>query len=325
MEEEANSWIRRTKFSHTVCHRLDAWRLASFPLTIQPDRIPVAKSKPRTSNLNKKPEAMVAQIQQSPTTNKNRSVSPHPETKLSDAFKEARSSQKRFLTPLPQRRGAEKGIVGKLFRKDSCNIKAPNSNSPVSKSPTNISPLRHFASIKFHEKTRSHKDSAWIKYFDHSGGRVTSVETVDEFTVNLSKLFLGLRFAHGAHSQLYHGIYKEQPVAVKIIRVPDDDENGDLGGRLEKQFTREATLLSSLHHENVIKFVAACRKPPVFCTFGASPLVEGPAIIASVLICISPGAQFCILNLLEHVVYELSEKNLSMLDYMLQDQQYAQY
>ncbi|XP_022874061.1 serine/threonine-protein kinase HT1-like isoform X1 [Olea europaea var. sylvestris] len=265
MEEEANSWIRRTRFSHTVCHRLDASRLASLPLTIQPDRILGAKSRPTTTNLNTEPEPIVPQIQRNPTTNKNRAVSPVPETKLSDAFKEAWSSQKRSLTPLPKRKGLERGIVGKLFHKDSNDVKASNLESPDSKSLANVSPLRHFASMKFHEKTKSLKESAWTKYFDHGGGRVTAVETVDEFTVDLSKLFLGLRFAHGAHSQLYHGIYKEQPVAVKMIRVPDDDENGDLGGRLEKQFTREATLLSRLHHENVIKFMAACRKPPVFC------------------------------------------------------------
>ncbi|KAF5943788.1 hypothetical protein HYC85_017865 [Camellia sinensis] len=119
--------------------------------------------------------------------------------------------------------------------------------------------------MKMHEKLKIKKDSTWTKYFDNGGGRVTSVETADDWMVDLSKLFLGLRFAHGAHSQLYHGIYKDEPVAVKIIRVSDDDENGALGARLEKQFTREVTLLSRLHHRNVIKFVAACRKPPVFC------------------------------------------------------------
>lgn len=102
-------------------------------------------------------------------------------------------------------------------------------------------------------KTKGRKDSTWSKYFDHAGGRVTSVEMADEWMVDLSKLFLGLRFAHGAHSQLYHGIYKDEPVAVKIIRAPDDDETGDLAVRLEKQFTREVTLLSQLHHQNVIK------------------------------------------------------------------------
>ncbi|CAN1810681.1 Serine/threonine/tyrosine-protein kinase HT1 [Linum perenne] len=87
----------------------------------------------------------------------------------------------------------------------------------------------------------------------------------------MSKLFIGLRFAHGAHSRLYHGLYNDQPVAVKIIREPDDDENGALGVRLKNQFDREVSLLTRLSHPNVIKvnkllqFVAACKKTPVYC------------------------------------------------------------
>jgi hypothetical protein len=42
---------------------------------------------------------------------------------------------------------------------------------------------------------------------------------------------------------------------VKIIRVPDDDENGMLAAKLEKQFITEVTLLSRLHHQNVLKVI----------------------------------------------------------------------
>lgn len=254
MEEEANSWIRRTKFSHTVCHRLDASRLASIHLTIhQRERIPGPKAKTDTSAyVNPKQDPIISPLQRNPTTNKQRTVSPTPRTKLSETFKEARSVQRRSSTPLPRR--SEKGLIGKLFHHKDCHEqKTCDSNSPRSKSPLNTSPLRHFSSMKLPEKTKSKKDSAWTKYFDHGGGRVTCVETADEYMVDLSKLFLGLKFAHGAHSQLYHGIYKDEPVAVKIIRAPDDDENKDLAGRLEKQFNREVTLLSRLHHQNVIK------------------------------------------------------------------------
>lgn len=96
-------------------------------------------------------------------------------------------------------------------------------------------------------------ESSWTKYLDHRGGRVSAVDTMEEWTVDLSKLFLGCRFASGAHSKLYRGIYKDQPVAVKMIRIPDDDENGAMEARLEKQFTREVTVLSHLHHQNVIR------------------------------------------------------------------------
>lgn len=79
------------------------------------------------------------------------------------------------------------------------------------------------------------------------------METLDEWTVDLIKLTIGSRFASGAHSKLYHGLYNEKPVTVKLICIPDDDENQDLASRLEKQFTREVVLLSKLHHQNVIK------------------------------------------------------------------------
>ncbi|KAF5760716.1 putative protein kinase TKL-Pl-4 family [Helianthus annuus] len=93
----------------------------------------------------------------------------------------------------------------------------------------------------------------WSKLFNHGGGKVLSVEMVDDYMVDLSKLFLGHRFAHGANSQLYHGSYKDEPVAVKIIQVSGDNENKKLAIRLENQFASEVNLLSRLHHQNVIK------------------------------------------------------------------------
>ena len=92
------------------------------------------------------------------------------------------------------------------------------------------------------------------KYFDHHGGKVTAAETSeDEWNVDLSKLFVGHRFAHGAHSRLYYGLYDDEPVSVKNIKVPDDDEDGTMAATLEKQFIMEVTLLSRLHHPNVLK------------------------------------------------------------------------
>ncbi|KAM7500683.1 hypothetical protein LguiA_025097 [Lonicera macranthoides] len=301
MEEEANSWLRRTKFSHTIYHRLDPTRFPSIPFTIQPNPNPNPNSDPqsRPSTISAPNAAQIqqnparnkhralshfplAQIQQNPNESKHRvlsplpvakiqqnspknthrALSPLPQTKLSETFKEARSDRKRFSTPHPQRKESEKGIVGKIFHRDTQERKAPGLKWPVD----DKNPLKHFSSMKFNDRTKGRKESlTWTKYFNNGGGRVSSVEIPDDCMVDLSKLFLGLRFAHGAHSQLYHGIYMDEPVAVKIIRVPDDDENGVLTARLERQFNREVTLLSRLHHQNVIKFVAACRKPPVFC------------------------------------------------------------
>ncbi|OIV94355.1 hypothetical protein TanjilG_21695 [Lupinus angustifolius] len=282
-DDSSNSWIRRAKFSHTVCHRMDYSSLGSFPirnsgLKSRPLEDSGVKSRlPEDSGLksrklevsglkstpleltphNLKPVAKVSQVQKNLITNKQRSLSPLPETFVSQTFKEARHEQKRFSTPGPQRKNQDNKIMfmGKLLNKDPREIKVSNPKSPI----------KHFASMKSGDKSKHHKESGWAKYFDHGGGRVTAVETAEEWTVDLSKLFLGLRFAYGAHSRLYHGMYNEEPVAVKIIRVPDEDENGALASRLEKQFIREVTLLSRLRHPNVIRFVAACRKPPVYC------------------------------------------------------------
>ncbi|KAL8113018.1 serine/threonine/tyrosine-protein kinase HT1-like [Apium graveolens] len=251
MMGEGSSWIRRTNYSHTIYHRLDSGkfaiessRLASVPLASYSDRTSGLKTRPTNGSSGN-------QIELNPKTTKARAASPHPETKLSDTFKEARSDRKRFSTPHPTRRG-----LGKV--KDSLEKRAPDTKQS-SKS------LKHFSSMKIYDKLKSRKESAWTKFFDHGGGKVTSVESADEWMVDLSKLFIGLRFAHGAHSQLYHGSYKDEPVAVKMIRLPDDIYDGSLGARLERHFTREVTLLSRLHHQNVIKFKGACRKPPVFC------------------------------------------------------------
>lgn len=232
MEDEANSsWIRRTNYSHTIYHRLDTSRYAPIHLGL--------KSKSQNSTFDTV----------SPKV-KHRWISPLPQTKISDTFKEARVERKRFSTPHPPRRvKSDKEIHQNRERE----VKLKDKSKSISNS------LMHFGSVKNREGAK------WSKYFDHGGGRVISVETEDEWVADLSKLFLGLRFAHGAHSQLYHGIYKDEAVAVKIIRVPDEDESRVLGAKLEKQFNREVTLLSRLRHPNVIKFVAACRKPPVFC------------------------------------------------------------
>ncbi|KAI3973810.1 hypothetical protein MKX01_030386 [Papaver californicum] len=85
----------------------------------------------------------------------------------------------------------------------------------------------------------------------------------EEWTADLSQLFIGNKFASGAHSRIYRGIYKQRAVAVKMVRIPNqDEETRDL---LEKQFTSEVALLSRLLHPNIVQFIAACKKPPVYC------------------------------------------------------------
>ncbi|KAL9687408.1 hypothetical protein QQ045_031809 [Rhodiola kirilowii] len=85
----------------------------------------------------------------------------------------------------------------------------------------------------------------------------------EEWTADLSQLFIGNKFASGASSRIYRGIYKQRAVAVKMVRIPNQKE--ETRTLLEQQFKSEVALLSRLSHPNIVQFIAACRKPPVYC------------------------------------------------------------
>ncbi|KAL5997668.1 hypothetical protein ACLOJK_008598 [Asimina triloba] len=287
MEEETGSWVRRVNFSHTVYHRLDSSLLRSasvpFSLSAQIDGNPAVKP----TALSRKPPGAAANsssgrtrpISQSACL-EQRSKSPLPEIPLSEEFREARSdSRRRSSTPCPRRKEPDKRGAGRLFSGQARDSGGAVGSLPSSRSGARQKfsfakgPARLFSEkISEKMKNKGRKESSWSKYFDHGGGRgrvsaVDSMPTVnasEEWMVDLSKLFIGLRFASGAHSRLYYGIYRDRPVAIKMITVPDDDENGAMGARLEKQFTTELSVLAHLHHRNVIKLVAACSKPPIY-------------------------------------------------------------
>ncbi|KAJ4829080.1 Serine/threonine-protein kinase ht1 [Turnera subulata] len=103
---------------------------------------------------------------------------------------------------------------------------------------------------------------SWSKYLVSSGAEIKG-EGEEEWSADMSQLFIGVKFASGRHSRIYRGIYKQKDVAIKLISQPEEDEN--LARMLEQQFTSEVALLFRLRHPNIIAFVAACKKPPVFC------------------------------------------------------------
>ncbi|XP_022736848.1 serine/threonine-protein kinase HT1-like [Durio zibethinus] len=103
---------------------------------------------------------------------------------------------------------------------------------------------------------------SWSKYLVSSGAEIKG-EGEEEWSADMSQLFIGNKFASGRHSRIYRGIYKQRDVAIKLISQPEEDEN--LANYLEKQFISEVALLFHLRHPNIITFVAACKKPPVFC------------------------------------------------------------
>ncbi|KAF5459883.1 hypothetical protein F2P56_019795 [Juglans regia] len=103
---------------------------------------------------------------------------------------------------------------------------------------------------------------SWSKYLVSSGAEIKG-EGEEEWSADMSQLLIGNKFASGRHSRIYRGIYKQRDVAIKLISQPEEDEN--LAAMLEEQFISEVALLFRLRHPNIITFVAACKKPPVFC------------------------------------------------------------
>lgn len=178
--------------------------------------------------------------------NKHGALSPPPKISDIDAFRETKSKAKRFSTPQPERVESKQDYKGKPLVRRSTML---DLRSPLICNPS----LKRFNSSKLYGKRIRKRVPSWSKLFECVGGRVTSLEIDDSFLVDLSQLFLRFRFAHGAHSQIYRGVYKEDEVAVKIIKVRDEDENKKLGIQLENQFVREVALLSRLHHQNVVK------------------------------------------------------------------------
>lgn len=231
---------------------------SSPPINSENCRAPRARSLVKSpssmmllSYLNKASSNQSSSPQKAPVPQlRPRSKSPLPSIAPSEVFREAKSSSQRFSSPPPQRRGSEKSIYGKSFARQM---------SDMGKSPETTVSGKH----------KSQKDNSWARKY--SGGRRVSavnpaddrraqmvrmnqaVQTVVDWTLDPSKLLVGHRFASGAYSRLYRGVYDDKPVAIKFIRQPDDDDSGKMAAKLEKQYNSEINSLSHLYHKNVIK------------------------------------------------------------------------
>uniref|UniRef100_A0A1J3CWA2 Serine/threonine-protein kinase HT1 n=1 Tax=Noccaea caerulescens TaxID=107243 RepID=A0A1J3CWA2_NOCCA len=242
MDGEATSWIRRANFSHTVCYRMIT---PSLPFTENRDKTSSGLKRMPLSVNGDDRCLLGSEIQRNPVTNKKRSASPSPQMPLSDSFEEAKSDIKRFSTPHPRRMEPEKGMKAKLPRKDSFEKISFRHSGPI----------RDLSTLKIQERAKSKKETRSTKSFDYGGSRVSAMGVLEKHIIDTSMLTYGDQFAHGIYSQVHHGEYKGEAVALKIIEAPEDSDDKFLGARLEKQFTKEATILSRLRHPNIVKFV----------------------------------------------------------------------
>jgi serine/threonine protein kinase len=107
------------------------------------------------------------------------------------------------------------------------------------------------------------KSASWAHFVEVAQAESPhlEMEVPEQYVCDMSALFVGQKFASGNHSRLYQGVYKDQDVAVKLLRC----EEPAIATRVERQFMQEVHCLSQLHHPNIVQFVAASWKPPVCC------------------------------------------------------------
>ncbi|XP_024387112.1 serine/threonine-protein kinase STY13 [Physcomitrium patens] len=89
------------------------------------------------------------------------------------------------------------------------------------------------------------------------------LEGYDDWTIDLRRLQMGPPFAQGAFGRLYKGTYNGEDVAVKILERPEN--NVEKMMMMESAFAKEVTMLAAVKHQNVVRFIGACRKPMVWC------------------------------------------------------------
>lgn len=89
---------------------------------------------------------------------------------------------------------------------------------------------------------------SWSKYLVSDGGEIKEGE--EEWSADMSQLFIGDKFAKGRHSRIYRGMYKQREVAIKIVSQPEEDES--LASSLEMQFKSEVSFLLCLQHPNIV-------------------------------------------------------------------------
>ncbi|CAH1448224.1 unnamed protein product [Lactuca virosa] len=109
------------------------------------------------------------------------------------------------------------------------------------------------------ERKRFDSLESWSMILDSENVETWEVakEDQEEWTADLSQLFIGNKFASGAHSRIYRGIYKQRAVAVKMVRIPTHKEETRI--MLEQQFKSEVSLLSRLYHPNIVQLVTIAR------------------------------------------------------------------
>ncbi|PNX80799.1 serine/threonine-protein kinase HT1-like protein, partial [Trifolium pratense] len=146
---------------------------------------------------------------------------------------------------------ARASMAGSWFNK--LRLRRSKSNKPLPEPSSSSSKARLNSDADNMERKRFDSLESWSMILDSENVETweASKEDQEEWTADLSQLFIGNKFASGAHSRIYRGIYKQRAVAVKMVRIPNQNE--ERRTLLEQQFKSEVALLSRLFHPNIVQ------------------------------------------------------------------------
>eukprot|EP00009_Paramoeba_aestuarina_P014468 CAMPEP_0201534276 /NCGR_PEP_ID=MMETSP0161_2-20130828/55802_1 /ASSEMBLY_ACC=CAM_ASM_000251 /TAXON_ID=180227 /ORGANISM="Neoparamoeba aestuarina, Strain SoJaBio B1-5/56/2" /LENGTH=398 /DNA_ID=CAMNT_0047938821 /DNA_START=204 /DNA_END=1396 /DNA_ORIENTATION=- len=90
-------------------------------------------------------------------------------------------------------------------------------------------------------------------------GRVDEKPTLDKsWELNPGDVETGVRIGVGSFAEVYKGRWRGVTVAVKILLPSKNVDNV----KLAASFASEVSLMSKLHHPNILTFYGACSRPP---------------------------------------------------------------
>ncbi|KAG6488494.1 hypothetical protein ZIOFF_049737 [Zingiber officinale] len=95
--------------------------------------------------------------------------------------------------------------------------------------------------------------------FGKNGTYPSSQLDIDEkLLIDPKLLYIGAKIGEGAHGKVYEGKYHDQIVAIKVLNSGSTPEEKVT---LQARFIREINMMSRVQHDNLVKFVGACKDP----------------------------------------------------------------
>ncbi|XP_031495266.1 serine/threonine-protein kinase STY46-like [Nymphaea colorata] len=85
------------------------------------------------------------------------------------------------------------------------------------------------------------------------------VDGNDNWEIDPELLKFESKVASGSYGDLYKGSYHGQDVAIKVLK------SEHVNAQMEREFAQEVFIMRKVQHENVVRFIGACTKPPSLC------------------------------------------------------------